>query len=263
MVRPTLCLIGVAAALSLAVGARAQALPDWSGAWQMNGNTVFDHSTVTPANGAAGLPGTREAPPYNAEWQARYEARIKLVAADRSPDPVTTCGTPAGYPRALNAPDAYEFVVRPEQVWIISENGPNIVRVYTDGRTHPPADEVWPTYTGDSIGHWEGDTLVFDTIGLKGGSATIIDRTGIAHSDELHVVTRMRRLDDKTMEAQFVLTDPVAFTRPWTARKTYRKLAVGSRVYDYACAENNRNIVTANGKTLTLGTDGKPIDKDR
>ena len=57
---------------------------------------------------------------------------------------------------------------RPEQTWIIGENGPNIIRVYTDGRKHPDADDLWPTYSGDSVGHWEGDTLVFDTISTKG-----------------------------------------------------------------------------------------------
>jgi hypothetical protein len=257
-------------ALAVAGGARAQVvqtkdgqpLPDWSGVWAMIGNTVFDQSTKTPANGVAGLPGTRERPPYNAQWQARYEANIAKVAIDRWPDPLTVCGVQSGFPRAMNTPDTNEFVVRPEESWVLTENGPNVVRIYTDGRGHPPADEVWPTYTGDSVGHWEGDTLVFDTIGLKGWPDTIIDRTGVIHSEALHVVTRLRKVDDHTMEAQMTLDDPVAFTGPWKVTKRYRKLPLGTRVYDYSCAENNRNVVTPSGKTLTLGTDGKPIDRD-
>jgi hypothetical protein len=98
---------------------------------------------------------------------------------------------------------------------------------------------------------------------MKGFPDTIIDRTGVVHSEALHVVTRMRKLDEKTIEAKMVLEDPVAFTGPWTVTKRFRKLPLGSRVYDYACAENNRNVVTPSGKTLTLGTDGKPIDRDR
>lgn len=237
-------------------------LPDWSGVWQMIGNTVFDQATKTPPNGVAGLPNTREAIPYNAEWQKKYEDNIAKVAIDRFPDKVTICGTPSGWPRDLNTPDTNEFVVRPEQSWIITENGPNVVRIYTDGRPHLSPDEIWPTYSGDSVGHWEGDTLVFDTIGVKGWPDQIIDRTGAISSDKLHTVTRMRKVDDKTIEADITLDDPVAFTRPWHVVKRFRKLPNGTRAYDYACAENNRNVVTPSGKTLTLGTDGKPIDKD-
>jgi hypothetical protein len=268
----SITLAALAAAALLAGAARAapvpyDQLPDWSGVWQMVGNTVFDHASVTPPNGAAGVANVREHPPYNAAWEAKYENNIQRIAADRWPDPLTSCGVPAGFPRDLNVPDTYEFVVRPEQTWILTENGPNVVRIYTEGRGHPPEDEVWLTYTGDSVGHWEGRgpaaVLVFDTIAMKGDGATIIDRTGVVHSDQLHVTTRMRRLDANTMEAVMTLEDPVAFTRPWVVTKHYRKLPPGTRAYDYACSENNRNLVTPSGKTLTLGSDGKPIDRDQ
>ncbi|MEI9892061.1 MAG: hypothetical protein WDN45_17765 [Caulobacteraceae bacterium] len=103
---------------------------------------------------------------------------------------------------------------------------------------------------------------MFDTIGVKGWPYQIIDRTGAINSDQLHVVTRMRRVDAQTIEADMVLTDAMAFTGPWHVVKRFRRLKDGSRAYDYACGENQRNIVTPSGKTLTLGTDGKPIDKD-
>jgi len=236
-------------------------LPDWSGVWQMVGNTVFDQATKSPANGVAGLPGTTEAIPYRPEWQKMYEANKAKVAIDRFPDPVTTCGTPSGWPRDLNTPDTNEFIVRPEQSWIVTENGPNVVRIYTDGRAHLSPDDIWPTYSGDSVGHWEGDTLVFDTIGVKGWPYQIIDRTGAISSDQLHTITRMKRVGD-IIEADITLDDKTAFTGPWHVKKTFRRLKDGSRAYDYACGENQRNIVTPSGKTLTLGSDGKPIDKD-
>ncbi len=81
-------------------------------------------------------------------------------------------------------------------------------------------------------------------------------------SDKLHTVTRMRRVDDKTIEVDMTLDDPVAFTQPWHVVKRFRKLPDGSRAYDYVCAENQRNVVTPSGKTLTLDTNGKPIDRD-
>jgi hypothetical protein len=256
-----------AAAMLLAQPASAQAapeqLPDWTGVWEMVGGTLFDRSTAEPPNGRSGEPGVRERPPYTAEWEARYLANIERVRQDRFPDPVTTCGTPAGFPRLLNIVDGYEFVVTPRQTWILTENGPNVLRIYTDGRGHMAEEDIWPTYTGDSVGHWEGDTLVFTTIGLNGEDGAIIDRTGAVISDQAHATTRLRKRDDGMMEAVITLEDPVAFTRPWTVTKTYRKLEGDVRIMDYACAENNRNPVDpATGRTLTLGPDGKPIDAD-
>src|SRR5262245_35428155 len=245
-------------------GQRASApLPDWGGVWQMVGPTIFDGATVEPKTGRAGDAGVRERPPYNAEWEALYLKNSEAVKQGLFPDPVTTCGTPHGFPRIMNVPDVYEFAITSQQVWILTENGPGILRIYTDGRAHPKPEDRWPTYTGDSVGHWEGDTLVFDTISVKGWSEkdTILDRTGLVLSDQLHAVTRMRKIDDNTLEAQMVIDDSKALTKPWTVTKRYRKLPAGTRVYDYGCSENNRNPVTESGQTLTLGSDGKPIDR--
>jgi hypothetical protein len=242
-------------------GAQPGALPDWSGTWQMVGPTVFDTATVQPRNGRAGEPGVRETPPYNAEYEALYKKHIALIAQASFPDPVSTCGTPHGFPRMMNLPDVYEFAVTPDKVVILGENGPNILRVYTDGRTQPTAQDSWPTYSGSSVGHWEGDTLVFTTVSLKGwsGKDVIVDRTGLVLSDASRVTTRMRRVDEMTLEAQMVITDAKALTAPWPVTKRYRKLPAGSWAWDYACAENNRNPISDSGKTLTLGPDGKPL----
>jgi len=252
--------------LAAAGGATSQSdatsknLPDWSGIWSMVGPTVFDAATVEPRNGLAGNPGVRERPPYTAAWEAKYLATIELVKKGLFPDPISTCGTPHGFPRLMNLPDVYEFAVRPEQTWIIGENGPSILRVYTDGRAHPGPDDLWPTFTGDSVGRWEGDTLVFDTIGIKGEDGTILDRTGLTLSQQAHIVTRLRKIDAETLEAEILIEDPLALTAPWRVTKRYRKQAGGSRAYDYACAENNRNPIGANGETLTLDADGNVID---
>ena len=131
---------GVAPALAQAPAA----LPDWGGIWGMQGNTVFDRASVQPPTGRAGEPGVREFPPYNEEWEARYRRNIELVRQGRFPDPVSTCGTLHGFPRIMNVPDVYEFAVTPNATYIIAENGPNVLRIYTDGRKHPSADELWP-----------------------------------------------------------------------------------------------------------------------
>jgi hypothetical protein len=239
------------------------ALPDWSGVWAMEGGTVFDRATVQPPNGRAGEPGVREFPPYNAEWEAKYLKNIEMVKQGRFPDPISVCGVPHGFPRIMNVPDVYEFAITPKVVWILAENGPGILRVYTDGRKHPAQEDLWPTYTGASVGHWEGDTLVFTTISLKGAADedVIVDRTGLILSDASRATTRMRKIDASTIEAQMVIEDPKALKGPWRVTKRYRLQPAGAWAWDYACAENNRNPVTGSGRTLTLGPDGKPIDK--
>jgi hypothetical protein len=240
--------------------AAAPKLPDWSGAWSMQGGTVFDRATQTGQGGSI-TPGVREHPPYNAEWEATYAKNLALRDKGLFPDVQTNCGVPAGFPRILNLPDPVEFVVRPEQVWIITENGPNVMRIYTDGRKH--LEDQWETYTGDSVGHWENDTLVFTTIALKGSrdGDSILDRTGLVLSDKAHATTRIKRIDANTIEAQMTIEDPKALTKPWVVTKQFRKMPAGTRLYDYGCAENNRNPVDEkSGKTLTLGPDGKPLN---
>ncbi len=240
----------------------AQESPDWSGVWAMNGGTIFDLDTKTGEGGST-TPGVREHPPYNQDFEAKYQANLDLRDAGVFPDPNSYCGIPTGYPRLMNLPDVYEFAVTDKQVWILTENGPNVLRIYTDGREHPSAADRWPTHTGDSIGHWEGDTLVFDTLSLHSSESgnTIIDRTGLILSDAAHIVTRMAINDEGLMEAQMTIEDAKALASPWVVTKRYRRLEEGSRVYDYACNENNRNPIDPNtGWTYTIGPDGQIMD---
>ena len=89
---------------------------------------------------------------------------------------------------------------------------------------------------GHSTARWDGDTLVADTIGRN--DKTTLDMTGMPHSESLHVIERIRRLDDKTLENLITIDDPKTYTRPWTARMTYR--AVNGRLQEFFC-ENNRD----------------------
>jgi hypothetical protein len=237
-------------------------LPDWSGAWSMVGGTVFDRATQTGEGGATSV-GVRSHPPYNAEWEAIYKSHLERRDKHLFPDTISNCGVPAGFPRHFNLPDPYEFVVRPEEVWVLTENGPNVLRIYTDGRKH--LEDQWATYTGDSVGHWEGDTLVFTTVALKGfrDKDVILDRTGLVLSDQSHATTRVRKIDPSTIQVEMTIEDSKALTKPWVVTKQFRKMPAGTRVYDYGCAENNRNPADAEtGKTLILGPDGKPLNKE-
>jgi hypothetical protein len=86
--------------------------------------------------------------------------------------------------------------------------------IYTDGRDHPK--NLQPSWNGDSIGKWEGDTFVVDTIGLR--DEAWLDGVGHEHSDQLHIVERYKRLDSETLEVERTLTDPIALAKPFTTR---------------------------------------------
>jgi hypothetical protein len=254
--------LGAAVLVALAVRPAAAApaaawaaLPDWSGVWQVQGVMVFDDSTRTGPPGRAGVPGVREHPPYNAKWEERYLKNIQGVVDGTLPDPLTYCGIPAGMPRMLNQPDGYEWIVTPGEVWQTTENAGGVRRIFTDGRGHPP--DLTPTYNGHSIGRWEGDTLVVETVGMTGEG--IIDRTGVQLSDKRTVVERIRKIAPDLIEDQLTITDPEALTAPWKVVKRFRKLPADTYIFDYACAENNRNPVDENGRTITLDSEGKPL----
>lgn len=246
----------------LAVAQEIKTLPDWSGVWERyegNGG-MFDISTTQPPEGWAGSPGVRQFPPLTEFWEKKYKQNLELVALDRLPDPISICGTPAGYPRLLALPDVYEFIVREEKTWIITENGPNIMRIYTDGRTLPEINDRWSTYTGESVGTWDQEVLVFTTVSMIGEKSTVLDRSGLTLSDQAEISTRLFQNEEGLLRAELSITDPIALTEPWKVTRHFRKLPLGTRIFDYACAENNRNPVTSSGKTLTLGPDGNPID---
>jgi hypothetical protein len=236
--------------LSQAERAKAMAaLPNWTGLWMPIGTLAFDQATLDPPGATAQVPGDRIHPPYNAEWEAKYKAVLEKTLSGFFTDPLTYC-LPHGMPRLMGGiPGPMEFVATPEQTWITFEWGSQIRRIYTDGRGHPPEDELFPTWTGDSVGHWEGDTLVVDTVSMR--DDTPYDRTGAPHSDQVHMVERIRLVDPNTLENQMTIEDPVAFTRPWTVVRRYRKAPKDQRLIDVICLENQKNPII-NGQTQVM-----------
>ena len=225
-------------------------LPDWSGMWKstdpMTGS-IFDGSAVKPGDNETTI---RDYPPYRPEWEARYDAFLKkVVRTGKYVDPLSA-GLPAGFPRFVSMPRAYQFALRPEQAWFLYER-PDVRYIYTDGRSHPSEDEWFPTWSGHSIGRWEGDTLVVDTVGTKGGIT--LDRTGLVLSEKAHIVERIRKVDPKHIEDQVTIEDADAFTKPWTIVRHYRKLGgvEATQMDDVPSLENNRNPLV-DGATGTL-----------
>ena len=222
--------------------------PDWAGVWSPAEPNLFDPAVYTDPRTPTGVEAAsflREYPPYNAEWEAKYVERLKQNAAGVPTDPSASC-KPTAMPRVMATPYPMEWVIEPNRVVLLHENSSQVRRIWTDGRGHPSADDLDPTYEGHSIGHWEGDTLVVDTVGMRGD--TVYDVSAAPHSDQVHVVERISRISPTKMEDLLTVTDPIAFTRPWVVRRTY-DLKPDWTIIEYFCADNNRNPINADGST--------------
>jgi hypothetical protein len=115
--------------------------------------------------------------------------------------------------------------------------GRDVRQIYTDGRDHPK--NLPATWMGHSIGRWDGDTLVVDTIGFN--DQTRVDTQGHPHTEALHVVERFQRTDAKHMSYEVTITDPGAYTRPWKNTRTFT-LRPDWELMEYSCEENNKEV---------------------
>jgi len=212
--------------------------PDWNGIWTRFGPLAWDPTVPN---------GQFDHPPLTPEYQARYQRGLDSMAAGHpANDPTAGC-FPPGMPRMMNAIYPMEIFQRPGQVAIFAEWDHQVRRIYTDGRGHPPADALDPTYNGHSIGHWEGQDLVVDTIGLRGDM--MITQNGLGLSDALHIHERIRQVDADTLADTFTFEDPKALQRPWIVTKTYKRAPPKLEIMEYACEENNRNPILPDGTT--------------
>jgi len=107
-----------------------------------------------------------------------------------------------------------------------------IRQIFLDRRAHP--SDLDPSWMGDSIGHWEGGTLVVDTVGLN--EKSWLDPVGHPHSDALHVVERIRRIDRDTLQDDLTFDDPKAYTKPWTGRQIFTRKPTW-RLMEYVCED--------------------------
>ena len=228
-------LAALAGLASPAAAARASAQA-WDGVWSPVENNMFD-----PSGGRVDPNFGREYPPYKPQWEARYVAVLEAARAGKPTDPTAAC-VPPGMPRMMASPYAQELIVKDKQVTVIKEYQSLVRRIYTDGRKTP--EDADPTYSGYSVGHWEGDVLVVQTTHMRGD--TVFDRTAAPHSDQIRVDERMRLKSPDIWEDVLTVTDPVAFTKPWVVTRTYTRQPDWD-VLEYACEENNRNTPNADG----------------
>jgi hypothetical protein len=151
-------------------------------------------------------------------------------------EPHTRC-KPSGGPRVFLTPYGVEIVEFPElkRILIFDVGGPHSFRtIYMDGRAHPKNLE--PTYYGHSIGRWEGDTLVVDTVGFN--ERFWFDRSGLPHTNQLRTVERFTRVDLDTLRYELTIDDPGAYTAPFTGRLELQSEA-GTELFEYICQQSN------------------------
>lgn len=147
-------------------------------------------------------------------------------------EPRYNCLPPGPTGLMLN-PLPFEIIQSPKRVMLFHEHDHWIRQIWTDGREHPDGYPL--TWMGYSIGRWDGDTLVVDTVGINSISKWI-DRAGTPHSDQLRVVERFSRPSYDSLQVVFLFEDPGAYTRPWGGTKVY-KLGEGWEIQEHVVCE--------------------------
>ena len=143
----------------------------------------------------------------------------------------------SGVPRITVRPLPFEIIQQPHRVVILYEVHHAFRFIPTDGRPHP--DDIEPSYLGDSIGRWEGDTLVVDVVGFN--TNTWLVGVGTFHSEKLRVTERYTRDTHDTIIYEATMEDPEVLTKPWKQYATLR-LRPGERIREYECIENNEDL---------------------
>ncbi|MBZ5643388.1 MAG: hypothetical protein LAO19_11555 [Acidobacteriia bacterium] len=219
----------------------ATATPDLSGLWirlRDKGAMARGYPSFVLDFGSAMSPMT--------PWAAsKFKINSALYHGDDAStvlsDPIFQC-YPPGVPRIYLQNFPVQIVQIPGQVIMLFEYDHFIRRIYTDGRPHDK--DQGALWMGDTIGKWEGDTLVADTDSFN--DKTLLDRVGHVHSADMRVVERLRRIDRDTLEIEFTVDDRKAFTKPWSTKLIFQQHP-DWKVLENVC-EDNAGFVEFNKK---------------
>jgi len=229
---------GQTAGTTQAQAANAAATPalshDLSGVWMQ-----YPDGDVPGVPGMNAVDG-RTRPPLTPWGKAKFDAAKPLVGPRAVPgeenNPELRC-EPDGPPKLLNLPNPFEIVQIPGRVMMFFELGHIWRTVWTDGRPLPKDPDA--TYLGYSVGKWEGDTFVVDTIGFN--DKLWDDSYGNPRSDATHLTERYRRLNHDTLELQIIIDDPKAYTKPWVSPPKLHKLEPAWEIAEWFCVLDEDN----------------------
>jgi hypothetical protein len=218
-------------------------LPDWSGIWESD-FAALKAADPAFASSAKEKGGVIELirPPFARERETAYQ---RLLAGP--PQPFSDCKG-ISFPNLMYNPGWIDVLVTPEEV-AITHTHHETRHVYIN-RSHPGKDELWPTRMGHSIGHWEGSTLIVDTVAAR-GDLWLIERyptgetrwTVMSLSDQAHFVERIRMVDHDRLEDNMTVYDAIALQHPWNLTINYKRVNDVDRMIDEDCVENNREII--------------------
>ena len=200
--------------------------PDLSGVWSPDRSFIYNIETALKKG---------EKLPLQPWAEKLTETRVS------KDDPEANC-LPTGVPRM--APYPWRIVQTPTHIFFLFEGNIHSFRqIFTDGRKHPADPD--PTWYGDSIGSWDGDTMVVDSIGFN--DKFWFDFAGHPHTEQLHVVERFRRPDLGHLEIEATINDPGAYTRPFIMYG-HSVLQENTDLFEYICNENNQDVSHIVGK---------------
>jgi len=188
-------------------------LPDWSGIWVADGlEPGIDGFSM------ARMPAFLVVNP-DAPWNETTVAKLQAELA-RNPGLQVEPAAGWGYPLMMDGAPPLQFVVTPEETLIFNTYR-DLRHVYTDGRAHPLEEDRWPTTWGDSVGRWDGDTLVIDTVSVREPNKYF----GIVAwlSDQAHYTERLRRVAADRIEGEMTIEDPATLSRPWVIKLAYKR----------------------------------------
>jgi len=214
--------------------------PDMSGIWiatgavfLMEGEEAF--AAARAADAAAGRPpgNSNEPPPFKPEAEAQRQYFLGRRGID---DPMARCLL-TGVPRINFRPLPFEIVQLPDRVIMLYEIHHAFRIIPTDGRPHP--EDAEPSYLGESVAKWDGDTLVVDVRWFN--DQTWLTGVGSIHTEDLRVTERYTRDSYDTIRYEATMEDPAVLTKPWTIRETFR-LRPGERIREYECIESNEDL---------------------
>ncbi|MEO8096906.1 MAG: hypothetical protein ABI811_04350 [Acidobacteriota bacterium] len=172
--------------------------------------------------------------PYQPWSKEKYD--FNQTGKGQSQDPESAC-LPAGVPRSTGLPYPLRMLQTPGLITILYEGNVHTYRLILMDKQHPK--DVNPTWMGHSIGHWEGNTLIVDTVGFN--DKAWLDPGGHIHTDQLHTVEHYTRLTENRLQYEFTIDDPGAYTKPWG----WSYVLEGHQdweIMEYVCNENNKDI---------------------
>jgi hypothetical protein len=226
-------------------------LPDLTGVWEIR---MGGPSRVI--NPAIGVPPLGRPAPLS--LTPEYAAKRQALMANAEEDNQSANCLPPGMPGIMSQPYPMEFLLTPGQVTIVIEAYSQVRHIYTDGRPLP--DDPDPNFFGTSVGHWEGDTLVVQTVGFS--TMTEIEPY-VPHSDKMRILEKFRLADPDTMSIETTITDPQALTAPYTTNRILRRHRSWT-IAEYICEQNNRNFVDPSGKAgINITPPGAPASKPK